>query len=169
MRRMKLAVVLALALMLLAAVPVSAAKPVVIDWVYEDDNVWSAAPCPGFDVWDHEVLNVRTTLFYDDEGNLLREISLLKGTNTLYTLENPGVELVGETAITIHYNYVTGTGYGTGLISNLTIPGYGTVFVQAGRWDQNLYPVYPDSHLAGKDSFGDPEDIEQLCSYLAAK
>jgi hypothetical protein len=41
----------------------------------------------------------------------------------------------------------------------ITAPGYGTVLVRAGRWVS-----YPDGHVAGKDSYVDPKDVEEFCS-----
>jgi len=167
MRKMKLAVLFALAVILLAAVPVSAAKPEVIKWDYEDNSVWADALC-GFPVGDHEVLTIRTTLYYDSKDKLVREEDLLQGVNIFYNWDNPGAELVAKTNVTIHVNFVTGEAYVTGVLGNLTLPGYGTVQMMAGRWDWVLYHTdFEGSHLAGKDSLRSPQDVEQFCSYLA--
>ena len=75
MKTARIALLLALALILLAAIPVSAAAPVVEYWVYDVTNVWLDSPCD-FPVWDHEVLDARTTSFYDSDGNLVQYLVL---------------------------------------------------------------------------------------------
>jgi hypothetical protein len=55
---------------------------------------------------------------------------------------------------------VTGELFETGVPYHITVPGYGTVLVRAGRW-------FGDGHLAGKDSLDDPQDVAQLCALLA--
>jgi hypothetical protein len=164
MKTKELAFTLSLALMLalLAAVPVSAGEPVIETGTY--DNLWmpfDPSLCPGFVVWDHEVGTYRTTYYYDNEGNPLRVDTHYKGIDHLYNETNPDVVLSGKYSGTILYDVRTGELDASGLPLHITIPGHGTVLVRAGRWTP-----WPDVH-AGKDSLGDPQDVEQFCSYLA--
>jgi len=165
MKTARIAVLLALALMLLAAVPVSAAPPVFeaggddIDYVIFDHTI-----CPDLEVHNHEVYTYRSTSWYDSEGNLLRQQMHFEGTDNLYNPLKPDVVLSAHFAGSAHYDARTGESNITGLVAKITVPGYGTVLLRAGRWNQWLYP---DGHLAGKDSFDSEEDMEQFCSYLA--
>jgi hypothetical protein len=43
----------------------------------------------------------------------------------------------------------------------ITAPGYGTVLVRAGL------VISPNGHVAGKDSFVDPKDLNQFCSIMS--
>ena len=160
MKTAKMAVLLALVFMLLAAVPVSAAPPVVEYWVYDDDSVLADSPCD-FPVWDHEVCDARTTSFYDNEGNLVRFTWFFKGTNVFYNPANPGVVLVGQSAATFHFDVAEGTVFESGG-TKTTLPGYGTVMMYVGHgWDFTSGP------RVGNWTFDNPKDQEQFCAYMA--
>ena len=82
---------------------------------------------------------------------------------TFYNPDNPGVVLSGKFSATAEVDLQTGEFVnGRGLPVHITIPGYGTALVRAGFWSH-----YPHGHLAGKDSFEDPEDLAAFCSYLS--
>jgi hypothetical protein len=156
---------LGLVLALLVALPVAAAPPVVETGTY--DHIWNPfgefrdGICPGIEVLDHEVGAYRTTSFYDNEGNLLRVQTKYVGTDNLYNPANPGVVLSGHYAASTEYDARTGEVTGQGVPIHVTVPGYGTVMLRAGRWSP-----WPD-HTAGKDSYASSTDLEQLCSCLA--
>jgi hypothetical protein len=160
----KPALLLALALALLLAVPVSADGPVVYTGTWEDDYIPEAYQvCPGMELRDHEVLTYRETHYFDNEGNLTSIKIHFLGTDNWYNPQNPGVELSGSFSATTEVDLQTGEYINAhGLPVHITIPGYGTALVRAGFWSR-----YPNSHLAGKDSFEDPDDIAAFCSYLA--
>lgn len=163
---MKPAVVLPLAfvLLLLMVIPVSAAPPIIETghWDFPPVEVWPGI-CPGIVVIDHEVIDYRYTTYFDNQGNVKSIRLFVQGTQTYYNEANPEVQLIGKSAGSGDIDLNTGL-YRTvsGLVSNLTYPGYGTVLVVSGHWE-----IYPDGHVGGKYSIEDPEDIEQFCSLLS--
>jgi len=164
-KAMRLAVLLALVLLVLGAIPVSAASPVVttekIEFNYE---VFVPSPCPGIEVWDHEVITMRTTSFYDKEGNLLQQQIFFKGIDNLYNPLNPDVVLSGPFSATVHINARTGEMYATGVAANIHVPGYGIILLKTGRWN---WALYPGGHLGGRDTFQSEKDMREFCSCLA--
>lgn len=163
MKTTRITVALAFVLMLLVAIPVSAAAPIVETGTYEQDYMpFGPSLCPGIEVWDHEVGTYRMAAFYDNKGNLLEVRTKYSGTDNFYNPANPGVVLSGDYAGTIVYDARTGRTYGYGLAAHITMPGYGTVLLRAGNWS-----AFHDEQRAGKDSFDSAEDMEQFCSYLA--
>jgi hypothetical protein len=162
---MKRTVVLMLVfvMMFVIVAPASAASPVVN--TYEVDNnyvVYDNTLCPGISISKHEVFTVRETLYFDKQGNLNRIKVHADGIDSFYNTANPGVVLSGHFMVNFEVDPVTGEFLpGTGVSFHITAPGYGTVLVQAGRWVN-----FPDGHIAGKDSFVDPKDVEQFCSIL---
>jgi len=161
----KLAVLfLVLLLVLLAAVPVYAAPPVVeTGAMYMDYVAFDPSLCPGVEIRDHEVLTFRQTTYFDKKGNVASIKIHFVGTDTYYNPANPGVELSGHFSATTEVDLQTGEFiHASGIPVHITVPGYGTVLVRAGLWSR-----YPNSHFAGKDSFDDPKDIAAFCSLLA--
>ena len=164
-RKIRVALVLALALVLLAAVPVSAGAPEVITEVYSDFDhlLFPAGEVCEFAVWDDEVVTAKITTWYDEEGNPLRQEIRYKGVDNFH-MENSDVVLSGKFSATVHTDMRTGKSTITGTLAHITEPGLGTVLQYTGRWDAYQYP---GGHLAGKDSFNSAEDLEQFCSLLA--
>ena len=161
----KLAVLfLVLLLVLLAAVPVYAAAPVIEIGTFDGHYMPPDYQlCPGLEVWDHEVLTFRQTTYFDKEGNVASIKIHFVGTDTYYNPDKPGVELSGHFSATTEVDLQTGEFiHASGIPVHITVPGYGTVLVRAGLWSR-----YPNSHFAGKDSFDDPKDIAAFCSLLA--
>ena len=155
------ALLLALAFVLLLAVPVSATPPVVETVSAEDDYVaFDNDPCPGLVIRDHEVYTYTKTSYFDDQGNLVRTQIHAVGTDNLYNPMNPDVVLSGHFVHNFLIDERTGEQTDFGIPYHITVPGYGTVFVEAGRW-------FPDGRRVGKQSSGDPKDMEQFCSLLA--
>jgi hypothetical protein len=163
---MKPGFVLSLALMfaLLVVVPVSAAPPVFQDGSWEGDWFWPAGTlCPGFAVKDHMQITYRQMTYLDNTGNVVRIQKHFSGIDNFSNADNPGIVLTGRTATLGGIDPNTlGDTYAKGLTFHITVPGYGTVLVAAGLWSQ-----FPAVHIAGKDSFSNPEDLAQFCSALA--
>jgi len=162
---MKLAVLFALAVILLAAVPVSAGAPEVITEVCSgwDHELFAAGDVCAFAVWDNETVTVKTTTWYDEQGTPRKQEIRFTGVDRFH-MENSDIVLSGKFSATVHTDMRTGKSILTGGLAHVTVPGYGTVLVYTGRWD---FTQYPGGHLAGKSSFESPQDIAQFCSYLA--
>jgi hypothetical protein len=160
---MKPAFILPLALVfaLLIVVPVAADRPVV--QVYEwtgNSEMTDPRSCAGIEVWDRSVGTTYETSYFDNQGNLRRILTHYTGTDNLYNPLNTGVELSGHFSVHVLYDARTGEETIWGHPYGITVPGYGTVAVVAGR-------MFPDGRFVGRNSFADPKDMEQLCSLLA--
>ncbi len=163
---MKPAVVLplALTLFLLFAMPVFATPPVVYEGPYDETYPSFLQPCPGFEIWDHEVLTWRETDYFDKQGNLERVHVHYSGTDTFFLPDNPDVTLTGKFVANYEFDLQTliNIDY-RGLPVHITIPGYGNVLMLAGRWSS-----FPYGHHAGLDTLDNPDDVHAFCSYLGA-
>jgi hypothetical protein len=157
---------LALVLMLALAAPALAVPPVVYTGTFDEDYMASyLQPCPGIEVWTHEVLTFRQTVYFDNEGNVESVKVHFIGTDTFHTPANPGVELTGKFSATAEVDLETGEYINArGLPVHINIPGYGGVLMWAGFWSR-----YPDSHDAGLDTLQNPEDREAFCSFLSGQ
>ena len=152
---------LVLLLVLVTAVPVFADKPVVETGTL-DDVPWALEiqPCPGITLMDHEVGIYSVTWHYDREDKLIFLQNDWSGVDHLYNAANPDVVLTGHFSAHYRYNALTGEESITGIMWNITVPGYGTVVTDAGRW------VPATGKYVGKRSWDDSEDMAQLCSLL---
>jgi hypothetical protein len=156
----KVVVPLALVFVLLAAVPIYAAPPVIesgrFDVVFPDEFT-----CPGFTVSDNMVGLWRTTTFYDRQGRPIEQFNHFVGTDNLFNPANPSVVLSGNFSSHDNWNLLTGEYTWQGTSWSIKIPGYGMVIKQAG--------LYKDStgRLVGIHTVFDPEALAELCALLA--
>jgi hypothetical protein len=162
-KTVRITLLLVLALLLLAAVPVSAgAPPLIEDWTYDVTAQWEWAPCD-FPVMEHEVLRARTKTFADDTGKKVHLVISFHGGSTFSTPVNPGFELETKIASAVFRWDEAGQRWSvTGVSGHVTIPGYGAVLLRSGKWSD-----YPFGHDAGKDTFESEEDSQAFCAYLA--
>jgi hypothetical protein len=156
-----LAIVLAVAVALLIATPVFAAPPIVETGGETIDYPMTYQPCPDLTVWDHETYTYVSRYTVDEAGVLLHFELHSSGVDNFYNPANPGVVLSGHFAGNVHYDANTGEYYTTSAPFHITVPGYGTVLVRAGRWTG-----WEGEHIAGKDSFNSPQDMQQFCACL---
>jgi hypothetical protein len=158
------AVLLAVLLLtLVAAVPVAAAPPVVDAGSFDDDYADDLPLCPGIVLRDHSVGTYRNTWFYDNEGKLLRYHSEWSGVDNLYNAANPDFVLSGHFSANYFENYVTGEISAPGTYWSITVPGYGTVFKEAGLWKSRT------DRLVGIHTSLDPEKMALLCLLLGGE
>jgi hypothetical protein len=159
-KRIRITLVLVVALMLLAVISVSAAPPSFETGTFELNYMpFVPSPCPNFDLTEHEVGTYRYIYYYDKQGNLLNIRAHYQGIDEWYNPAHPDVVLSGPFNGTIlfdaNWNVLSFTGLGTGI----RVPGYGTVLQVAGR-------QIPGGKWVGKNSTVDPKDLEQICSML---
>ena len=162
----KLAVLLAVLLLtLVAAVPVAAAPPVVKAGSFDDIfEVADPVPlCSGIVVMDHSVYTYRDTYYYNNQGQLIRYHSEWSGMDNLYNAANPDFVLSGHFSANYFVNYVTGEESAPGTYWSITVPGYGTVFKEAGLWKSRT------DRLVGIHTSLDPEKMALLCSLLGGE
>ena len=156
----KPAFLLALVSVLLVAVPVSADRPIVVTVPHDIDYAVEPQLCPGIEVRNHEVYTERVTYSLDNEGNLLRLVVHVEGTDNFYNPANPDVVLSGYFVANFAINELTGEQSEYGVPYHITVPGYGTVLVTAGRW-------FPGGRMVGKNSYLDSKDMAQFCALMA--
>lgn len=162
--KLAFALPLTLVLALLVVVPAAAAPPVISSGTFENDYLaFDPSPCPGFDVWNHEVGTYHEIDYYDNQGNLVRVRIHFKGSDYFYNPANPDKVLSGAFSGVTEVDLNTGEFVlSSGLTIHITEPGYGTVMQRVGRWTR-----YPDAQLGGKNSLLVPSDVEQFCALLA--
>jgi len=146
------------------AVPVSAAPPVIETGEGEWEGLKFPDLCPGFEVWDHMVYRYRATTYFAKDGEMSQFIIHYWGSDGLYNPENPGVALGGNFDVMMRYDPASNQWYDSGIDFQITVPGYGAVILVAGRFLGD-----PGVHINGKNSFLNPADIEQFCSFLAVE
>jgi hypothetical protein len=128
----KIVVPLALVFVLLAAVPIYAAPPVVETG--EVDDIRDFLDCGDFLVLDRVLYTYRSTSFYDEQGTLLKIITVANGTDNLYNPDNDTIVLTGHFTSVDTDNRVTGEYTSSGSFFSINIPGYGKPLRAAGRY-----------------------------------
>lgn len=143
----------------------SAAEPVIEFVSIDIDYMLEEQPCPGIQVWNHEVITWRVTTFFDNYGSTKRvRLHITEGIDTFYNPDNPGVSLSGNFGGNGYIDLQTGDTINvSGIIAHITVPGYGRVFMYTGHW-----LLYPTIHLGGLYSLYDPEDMAEFCALLGA-
>ncbi len=145
-------------------VKASNAAPLVEYYTWDMDYMLETQPCPGFEVWDHEILTIRITTFFDNDGNVkVIKTHVTDGVDNFYNPERPDFLLSGRFGGNAEIDLQTGNWVNvSGVTANVTVPGYGRVFKFTGHW-----LVYPTIHLGGLYSLEDPDDMAEFCSLLA--
>jgi hypothetical protein len=82
------------------------------------------------------------------------------GTDNFYNKADPDISLSGHFVHNVKYDLVANEEYHFGVPYHITVPGYGTVLVEAGRW-------FADGRVVGKHSFSDSQDMAQFCWLMA--
>ncbi len=149
-------------IMFMAVSPVAAVAPVVENGAFTIDYKIEQQPCPGIEVWDDEFVTYTLKTFFDNKGNPIRVQIHATGTDNFYNPMNPGVVLSGHFVHNFWQDLRTGELIENGVPVHITVPGYGTVLVEAGRW-------FADGRIVGKHSFSDASDMTQFCALLTAQ
>lgn len=159
MRTFALSIILSLT-MFMVATPAAAVAPVVENGEFTINYKIDQQPCPGIEVWDNESVTYTLKTFFDNKGNPVRMQIHATGTDNFYNPMRPGVVLSGHFVHNFWQDMRTGTWTENGVPYHITVPGYGTVLVEAGRW-------FADGRIVGKHSFSDASDMTQFCALLA--
>src|SRR5687767_2970534 len=107
----------------------SAGGPVIEDPIYEEGTV-DVADCGSFQVLDVYELNYISKLYFDKEGNLVKIVEQVWGTDTFVnSVTGKAYPMSFHNTVVVHppRAAITGIGY------HLTIPGAGAVFLDVGR------------------------------------
>jgi hypothetical protein len=118
--------------------------------------------CGSFTVLDHYVLNFTEKRFTDQNGNLVKILEEVYGTDTLINSVT-GKSYTGKYHNTVSIDPTTHTGATTGIIFRIVVPGSGAVFLDVGRIVANRTGVI---FTAGPHQAFDG-DIAGLCAALS--
>lgn len=160
--RTAVAAVLGLAVMLVISSAASATTPVHISGTETNDLF--LADCGAFDLRDSFTTDSEGTLFFDDDGNVIRVVEHVGGSDTFYNSVT-GKSVTGTINSGEIVDLVNGTVTQNGTIGRLTVPGEGVFFFDVGKFvlDFEEGIVF----LAGSHHAFFEEDYDRLCELLA--
>jgi hypothetical protein len=127
---------------------------------FEIDQVFPIADCGEFDVLVEGTLFVDSTVFYDEDGNFVREKWDVTTDDRYYSPQTGKEARDSVTFNTFWFeNWEVKT---VGLSLKLTIPGEGTLLINAGhlKWDAAGNIVFV------KGNYG-KEDYDKFCAWFA--
>jgi hypothetical protein len=133
MRRLSLLAALALVLALAAATPAMAENP---EHTYGGTEVTVPAPfaaCQGFIVLVTFKSEYNIVNFYDDAGQLVKQIRQVSFTGTLYNSTDLSKSVPYEGDFTRTFDAVENTATYTGLHFRVHVPGEGVLALEVGR------------------------------------
>jgi len=147
---------------LMASVTVRAAQPFVDDFSFTDDQLLFGK-CGSFDIIADGAGTVRLTTYFDRAGLPIRVGMNGKYSGTL-TNSVTGAFLVDSPSVVhLTIDLVSGIETHVGTFFNITVPGVGNVYFDAGRlvFDGNGPPIF----IAGQQH-PPPETLAILCEAL---
>jgi hypothetical protein len=142
---------------LTAAAPASADKPTITDRPIHGSYV--LADCGDFQINSAYDGTLRRIITFDDEGNQIKRRSHISVFEILNNSDT-GFSVQSVWQLTYVRHFESGTVMITGVGYNITIPGYGTVFFDAGR---GLYVSGEDAVEVGNINYQSQEAIDALC------
>ena len=151
-------------LMAFPPLSVAAADGPVVEGPIHEEGTTVLADCGSFQVLDVSELNYITRLFFDNEGNLVKIVEQVWGTDT-FTNSVTGKAYPMDFHDTVVIDSATAPSQAAliGVIFRLIVPGAGAVFLDVGRIvldrQGNVY------FQAGPHQFFDG-DLEALCTAL---
>jgi hypothetical protein len=154
----------ALGLLLLVTPTASAAgAPIVIGPEHEEGEGFITS-CGEFDIIDHYSIDFTLRLFFDRDGNRIRGVESVQGTDTFVNSET-GASISGRFANNVLIDFETGLGANSGIVFKLIVPGSGPVFMEIGRVISNRDGSIV-TFQAGPRQFTDG-DFAEVCAALA--
>ena len=144
------------------ALPVSANGPEVEDFSFVEDNV-PVANCGDFIILESGTGSIRQTIYFNRAGQPIRLLFQGRFNGTLSNSLTGAFLTDSPSVANITVDLIEGTQTNVGAFYNITVPGQGRVYFEAGRlvFDGNGPPVF----LAGQHSPPD-EALNILCSAL---
>jgi hypothetical protein len=174
----KIVTVLAVAAVLSAAesvgpVAASAATPTVMEKQAHFTRAFGGIPlCPDFTVSATFDVTRTDTVYYDNDGALVREVLNVKF-DGVWSNDSTGTALHNKGTRHITDNYVTETSTEDGVLRHITVAGTGIVLHQSGRivytWNGTPPPAFDDDAVifeAGPHEDGNG-DLAGFCAALA--
>jgi len=168
MRRVLAAATAVIAVAALAAGTAAASSPVVVEKHNTLTRDFTNIPdCLAFGFTHSEHYDVIRTVtdFYDQEGNLLREVVHVRFIGTATNdVTGKTIPVVGVRHLI--FDFVNETFTETGVLRHVTVPGQGIVLHESGRliapFDETLPPLF----VAGKHQLLEG-DLNAFCTALA--
>ena len=155
-------------LFLLLSFDALAAKPV--SYTDEYPVFYEIVDCGDFTVVDDAWEIDKVKDFYDKEGNFLRSQIIITAFDDLYRDDEPeGVHLTGKAQISGLVSYdENGDELWTqrGKAIAIMVPGYGSLFFDAGRLVFNVDDGWDLIFVAGRQHDWNLGDFEALCTYF---
>jgi uncharacterized protein YehS (DUF1456 family) len=162
MRRVTLILGVAAIMVVMAASSAAAAKPEV-DGPFHDEDTVFFADCGEFQILDRYVLDFTIKWFSDKDGNRIRGVEQVSGTDTFINSVT-GKEIAAPFHNTVIIDPTTATGANNGVIYRVTVPGSGLVFIDAGRIVTNQAGTEITFQAGPHQAFDG--DIAGLCAAL---
>ena len=120
------------------------------------------AECDGFGVIDEYSGWFTRTDFYDSEGNVVRITGFVKTEDRIYNSET-GFSVHSTYAVTETLDPESGATFLRGVAFNITVPGYGPVFFDAGL---GVYLIVDGSYVLEKLVGNIQFDTAALCTAM---
>jgi uncharacterized protein YehS (DUF1456 family) len=162
MRRVTVVLGVAAIMVVMAASSAAAAKPEV-DGPFHDEDTVFFADCGEFQILDRYVLDFTIKWFSDKDGNRIRGVEQVSGTDTFINSVT-GKEIAAPFHNTVIIDPTTATGANNGVIYRVTVPGSGLVFIDAGRIVTNQAGTEITFQAGPHQAFDG--DIAGLCAAL---
>jgi hypothetical protein len=115
----------------------AAASPPLRDWGHYDDTVRlaGASNACGFDIFGHFVGDFHFTVFYDNAGNIVREVDTFPSAKLTIFAPSTGRSYTSANPAVLHTTYTNGAAIGSTAIASLTglLEKVGNVDMDSGR------------------------------------
>ena len=168
MRRVLAAATAVIAVAALAAGTAAASNPVVVEKHNTLTRDFTNIPdCLAFGFTHSEHYDVIRTVtdFYDQEGNLLREVVHVRFIGTATNdVTGKTIPVVGVRHLI--FDFVNETFTETGVLRHVTVPGQGIVLHESGRFIAPFDETLPPLFVAGKHQLLEG-DLNAFCTALA--
>ena len=168
MRRAVVAVTVVVAVAALLAGTAAANEPVVLEKHNSLTRDFANIPdCVAFGFTHSEHYDVTRTVtdFYDQEGNLLREVVHVRFVGTATNdVTGKTIPVVGVRHLV--FDFVNETFTETGVLRHVTVPGQGIVLHESGRFVAPFDEMLPPLFVAGKHQLLEG-DLTAFCTALA--
>jgi hypothetical protein len=128
-------------------------------------QVW-IGDCPGFEVWEDAAWEVVGKDYYNKNGDFVRQKWHWTVEGFVFNLDAPDNKLHYKNSVyNEHYVAETNDSRYTGLWAVITVPGYGSIFMDVGLIVYN-YDTDTVTFEAGKHQWWNA-NVDALCEHLA--
>ena len=137
------------------------------------DEFWDyieIVDCGDFSIMDDNFIMLDGKIFFDKDGNFIREQMHFRGFDDLYRDDDPeGTHLTGTAHLNVRISFDTnGDALWTqqGLAVAIIVPGYGPLFLDAGKLVFNMDNEWEIIFSAGKHHDWNFGDFDALCEFF---